>query len=516
MRRAHAAWVLSIVLAASRPADATTSTAGKPLRWAADAEGGAPYIYKDPKDPRKHIGFEVDLASALSRAIGRPIVFQQYDYKSLLSGLLRGDFDLAMNGLEVTADRLRQVRFTRPYYIYQLQLVVRAGERRFRDLDGAKAAGVIVGTLEETAAQRLLDARGIKKRAYEGQVEPYNELANGRIDAVLLDLPIAETYARPNAKLEFAGAPFGSGTYAIALRPNDARLAALLDEGLRALWRSGELESIYKTWRIWTDHQRHLGEALATNAASHADGGASNLPPPATAGALDGDPKNVQGEWTFARYFPLLLEGAWVTIVLSVLSMLLAMALGLLVATLRLYAPAPLSWIAVGYIEFFRGIPVLLLLFFLYYGLPEIAIAYDLPVGLKLGPMEAAVLGFGLNYAAYEAEVYRAAILSVPRGQWEAAASLGMSRRTTFLHIVLPQSVRFALPPMTNDFVALFKDTSVVSILAVVELSKQYQILAKSSGRYLEVAIVTALLYLVMSVPLGYVSRRLEARWSHA
>ena len=132
---------------------------------------------------------------------------------------------------------------------------------------------------------------------------------------------------------------------------------------------------------------------------------------------------------------------------------------------------------------------------------------------LNLSAFAAAILGFGLNYAAYEAEIYRAGIGSIPAGQWEAAASLGMSPALTFRRIILPQAIRVILPPMTNDFVALFKDTSIVSIIAVVELTKQYQILAKSSLKYLEIGLATAVLYLVMSVPLGYLSRYLEKRW---
>ena len=220
--------------------------------------------------------------------------------------------------------------------------------------------------------------------------------------------------------------------------------------------------------------------------------------------------------WTPAVYLPQLLEGASVTILITVLSFLLAVALGLPIALMRLYAPAPFRWLAIGYVEFFRGIPVLLLLFFLYFGLPVFAQQVGLPWSLRLEPLHAAILGFGLNYAAYEAEIYRAGISAIPLGQWEAAASLSMPHRLTFRRIILPQAIRIILPPMTNDFIALFKDTSIVSIIAVEELSKKYQILAKSSLKYMEIGLATALLYLVMSVPLGYLSRCLEKRWSNA
>src|SRR2546423_1754079 len=109
---------------------AALSAEARPLIWAADAEGGAPYAFHDPNAPQSIIGFEADLAAALAKELGRPIQFKQYDFKNLLIGLDRGDFDFAMNGLEVTPERQALVRFSRPYYVYRLQLVVRAGEER--------------------------------------------------------------------------------------------------------------------------------------------------------------------------------------------------------------------------------------------------------------------------------------------------------------------------------------------------------------------------------------------------
>jgi polar amino acid transport system substrate-binding protein len=471
------------------------SPAEDALVWAADAEGGAPFIFKDPHNPEQNIGFEVDLADALSRELGRSIRFRQYEFVSLFSGLERGDFDLAMNGLEITPDRLRQVRFTRPYYIYKLQLVVRTGEQRFHTLQecvGRK--GVTIGTLHDTAAERLLDKLGIPRKSYDGQVEPYNDLALKRqLDGVLLDLPIALYCARGNPKLEFTGLPIEPGYYGIAVNRKNEALAQQLNAALERLLQSGELRRIYEKWDLWNADQDSLASDQVKNIVA-----------------------DVGEEWSLRHYFGLLLKGAGVTIWLTVSSMLLAVLLGLPIALARLYGPAPLRWLGLAYVEFFRGIPVLLLLYFLYFGLPSVAEQFHLGVSLMLAPWQAAILGLGLNYAAYEAEIYRAGIGSLPVGQWEAAASLGMSRPLTFRRIILPQAIRVILPPMTNDFVGLFKDTSIVSIIAVEELSKTYQILSKSSGQYLEIGLVTAVLYLIMSVPLGYLSRYLEKRWSDA
>ncbi len=479
-------WPASANDAVSRPAAGAETP---PLRWGADAEGGAPYIFKDPKNPSHNIGFEVDLIEALSAELKRPIEFVQYDYKSLVPGVLRGDFDFAMNGIEVTPDRRARLLFSRPYYIFRLQLVARADDHRFDTLEDCRRLACEVGTLEDTAAERLLDQMGIARKVYDGQVEPYRDLMLKRLDGVLLDLPIAVYYARPLRELRFAGEPVRRGYYAIAFRPGNDALAAPIDDALDRLLRGGTMERIYQKWGIWNDDQGELRNARVSDILAES-----------------------RRLWTFRRYFPLLLEGAWLTVRLSVTSFLLAMGIGLVIALGRLYGIAPLRWLSVGYVEFFRGIPVLLLLYFLYYGLADLSTAYGLGF-LKLAPLAAAIMGLGLNYGAYEAEIYRAGIGAIPIGQWEAAASLGMTSVPTFRRIILPQAIRIILPPMTSDFVALFKDTSIVSMIAVVELSKEYQILSKSSMKYLEIGVLTALLYLVMSVPLGYLSRRLEARW---
>jgi polar amino acid transport system substrate-binding protein len=496
-------WLIVLALVAVFAAETTAQEKPKPLLWGADEEGGAPYITKEPGTD-KYVGFEVDLAAALSKELGRPIDYKPYPFKQLIQGLERGDIDLAMNGIEVTEDRKAQALLTRPYYIYRLQLVARTGDDRFKglkDLEGKP--NVTVGTLENTAASRLLAKLKIPTKAYDDQVAPYRDLALGRLDAVLLDVPIALYVVKKNdelnKKLEFVGEPIEPGEYAIALRKQDTELAQQINKALLKLIRSGELQRIYEKWGLWNDDQKLL-EAETT-------GLDTSLGTAAPSGSTLSK---------FGWYLDELRQGAQATVEISVLSMALAVAIALPIALARLYGPAPLRWLALGYVEFFRGIPILLLLLFLYFGLPMVAEQYQLPWSLKLTAYQAAILGFGLNYAAYEAEIYRTGISSVPTGQWEAAASLGMGRALTFRRIILPQAVRVILPPMTSDFVALFKDTSVASVIAVRELTKQYTNLTGNPANYshyLEIAAMTAALYLLMSVPLGHLSRYLEKRW---
>jgi len=189
---------------------------------------------------------------------------------------------------------------------------------------------------------------------------------------------------------------------------------------------------------------------------------------------------------------------------ISVLAMALAVVAGLVIVLVRLYAVAPLQWLAKAYVEVVRGTPLLIQLFLIYYGLPEI--------GIRLNAFLAAILGLGLNYAASESENYRAGIQSIPRGQTEASLALGMSRWQTLKHVILPQAVRVVIPPVTNDFIAMFKDSSIVSVITMVELTKVYGMLAMSTYDYIGLGLVTAGIYFALSYPASIFANWLERR----
>lgn len=219
--------------------------------------------------------------------------------------------------------------------------------------------------------------------------------------------------------------------------------------------------------------------------------------------------------WEFAR-------GTWMTVKISIAAMALAMTLGLILALCRLYAHPVIARCALAYIEFVRGTPLLVQLYFIYYGLPHLplpaiftaigmpALASAADSALRLQAVNAAILGVGLNYAAYEAEIYRAGIMAVPRQQSEAAAALGLTKAQTVRLVVLPQALRLVVPPVTNDFVALFKDTSIVSIVAITELTKTFTNAGIATQHYLGFAVVTALIYFAISYPVSKFARHLE------
>lgn len=201
---------------------------------------------------------------------------------------------------------------------------------------------------------------------------------------------------------------------------------------------------------------------------------------------------------------PFLLKGAVYTVVLSLGGMFFGLLLGFLLALARLYGFTPLRGLARVYVSFFRGTPLLVQLFMIYYGLPQL--------GIQLEPLPAALIGFSLNMAAYTSEILRAAIASIDKGQWEAAASIGMSRSQTLVRAILPQAARTALPPLGNSFISLVKDTALAATIQVPELFRQAQLITARTFEIFTLYLAAALIYWVLATVLSHFQTRLEAR----
>jgi polar amino acid transport system substrate-binding protein len=452
------------------------------LRWGADAEGGAPYVYPDPEHPERLIGFEFELAEALATQLGVRATMVQNQWDQLIPALDRGNFDIILNGLELTAENQQRIAMSRPYYVYAQQIVTRSettGLSGMTNLDNK-----VVGVLSGSVAERLLkQTTNVVWKSYPGNVETFADLKNRRLEAVLVDLPIAIHYARPDPMLKLSGAPFAPGYYAIGILRQDQTLLVAINSALERMAGDHSLERIYQKYSLWDERQQALSD--------YRPEAAPTTKPCITLRERLG-------------YLPLLLKAAVTTAELSVFAMALAVIAGLAIVLLRLYGSGPIQWLAQAYVEVIRGTPLLIQLFLIYYGLPEI--------GIRLNAFCAAVLGLGLNYAASEAENYRAGIQAIPRGQTEAALALGMTRWQTLRQVVLPQAARVVIPPVTNDFIAMFKDTSIVSVITMVELTKQYGMLAASNSDYIVVGLMTAGIYFGLSYPASLFANWLETR----
>ncbi|MHC2185299.1 amino acid ABC transporter permease [Rathayibacter agropyri] len=204
--------------------------------------------------------------------------------------------------------------------------------------------------------------------------------------------------------------------------------------------------------------------------------------------------------------WPILSGGIVGTIPLALASFVLGLAIALAVALMRLSRVRILSWIARAYVSIIRGTPLLVQLFVIFYGLPSL--------GIKIDPWPSAIIAFALNVGGYAAEVIRAAILSVPKGQWEAAHTIGMGRSLALRRIILPQAARVSVPPLSNTFISLVKDTSLASLILVTELFRQAQKIATASSEfmllYLEAALIYWVICLVLSSGQGLLEKRLD------
>jgi polar amino acid transport system substrate-binding protein len=494
MRRALFVGAIVACLFVTRPG------AQAELRFGGDAEGGAPFMEADPNDPSRVVGFEVDIATLLAAGLGRTPRFVQVGFASLDPAVERGDFDIGLSGIEDNPARRARLSVTVPYYEFREVLTVRrADAARFRSL--AELRGKRVATLGATGAAEILErARaeyGVEPVTYEDDVHPYTDLVVGRVDAVVLDAVLAERGVRRNPALVNQPADLGVGHYVGILAPRDAPLRDRIDALLRDAMRDGRMQAIFTRWGMWNEDQPRLYARVTSSesgGAGEPDG--SPLRPAARA------PESAAA--ATMRYLPALLRAALITIALSFVSMALAVASGVGIATGRVYGGAPLRVVLTAWVELVRGTPLLLQLFVLYFGLEAF---------VQLPAMVAAVLGLGLNYGAYESEIYRGALQAVAPGQLEAARTLGFTSWQTLRLVRGPQAFKFALAPMTNDFVALLKDSSLVSMITVVELTKQTQILAANIGSWFLPGLVCAAMYLAMSLPLSRLARRLEQRW---
>jgi polar amino acid transport system substrate-binding protein len=464
------------------------------LRWAADPNSNAPYSFFAPG--KALTGFEYEIINAVAQRIGRRAEFVQNDWSGLIPGLHRGLYDCVICGIEITSQKADEVDFSIPYYFTYEQFVSRRGRPPITSLDQLR--GEKIGTLDQTAALRMLEqTSGVITKTYDQEISAYQDIVNGRLFGVLLDYPIAKYYAAPNPILALNGPPFGRIAYGIAVEKGNSTLQTEIDGALRDLIASGELRNVLSRWGLWTDTVAQAFNQPAKPTASDSEY-------QAFVASQGGQTKFWSRIHIYAAAGRLLRRAALLTLTVSITAMAVAVVAGFVLAVGRVFGPLPARWFATAYIEVIRGTPLLIQLLFIFYGLPII--------GIRLSPFLASVLGLGLNYAASEAENYRAGLLAVPAGQWQAAYALGLTRSNTLRLVIAPQAIRFVLPPLTNDFIALLKDSSLVSALTMVELTGAYHRLATETFDYFGAGLLVALIYLLLGLPFVRLARWTEER----
>lgn len=469
---------------------------GKVLRYGADLEGGVPYVFQASEKEEKLAGFEVEIIESLAERLGMTTQHVQNDWDKLIPGLNRDLYDIAIQGQEITPEHEEAVAFTMPYYVTCLKLAVQKNMFLINSIEDCR--NHVVGTLKESQAYYVLESLGdVDIRAYATEVNGIDDLDNGRLDATLFDAPVALYYEGPREQIKFVGPDIGRIVYGFAIAKKNQDLLDGINAGLQQMRDSGELRGILDRWKLWN----------SAVASEFGDYGPPKAEPTVYNAWVEEQRPYTPLQERLLRYvgfLPILGRAAITTMEISICSMLLAIIFGFFLAVVRVYAPQPLSLLATLYIEVIRGTPVLIQLFFIFYGLPAL--------GIKFSPFVAGVVGLGLNYAAYEAENYRAGLMSVPRTQMEAALTLAMTRWQAIRYVIAPQAIRVSLPPVTNDFISLIKDSSLVSVITMVELTKVYGQLAVSYYDYFGTGILVAIIYLLLGLPFVRLARWTERR----
>ena len=483
------------------------------LLWGGDQEGGGPYVFPKENDPSHVTGFEVDFANRIAEYLKVKAEFTQGQWDKMPDMLRTGKIQAIINGYEFTRERAETMDATIPYYAYALQLMARkdnANIHSWADLQKRTAgAKVRIGVLDGSAAEtytRSFCGDSCEVVAYDGNTDTMREVETGKLAATVEDTPIASFYASRFSALRRVGEPVQRGYYVIYVKKGEAALLRALNEAIVLMVRNGDLEQIYRKYGIWDAQQAEL-TGIAQDARFYGYSKAVearvqlNQMPTEDAVSLD---TRKHGWQVVKEYSGILAESAGMTVILSFLSFPMAILLGLMIAIGRLYGRPWLRLPLTAYVEFLRGTPVMLQLYFIFFFLPE--------MGVRVPAFWTGVLGLAINYSAYESEIYRAGLQAIPKGQMEAALSLGMSRVLALRRIIVPQAVRIVIPPVVNDFIALFKDTSVCSVVTIVELTKRFSVLSMSTQATIELMAMTATLYLMMSYPMSLVARHIETR----
>jgi arginine/lysine/histidine/glutamine transport system substrate-binding/permease protein len=432
-------------------------------------------------------GFDVALMQAIGEQAGHPIEWVSLPFDGLIPALQARSVDASISAMTITAKRSRAIDFSRPYFKAGQAIVVRDGEPSYRSLDELKGRRIAVqiGTTGAIEVSKVPDAR---VSSFDSTPLALQELANGNADAVVSDLP-AILYAIDQARLTgllISGEHLSTEYYGIAV-PTNSPITAAVNQALEALIDSGRYGQLYRQW-FAADPPTLPVEVRGLKDASSPLAG------------LD-----------FELLFANLLKGAAITLMLTALSFSFGLVGGTGLAVL-LQTPWRLAHAACRiYIDFFRGTPMLVQLFLIYFGLP--ALLQSLEVPFSINRLAAAVAALSLNVAAYLAETLRSGIESIDRGQWEAADALGFSPVERMRFVVAPQALRRVLPPLANEFITLIKDTSLAAVIGFDELFRQGQLMVATTYRAFEIYIAVALVYLLMTTTASLLFKQLELRW---
>ena len=477
--------VMLLGLLVTSPAQAASTADGDPPVVRVGTEGTyPPFTYVDPRTS-KLTGYDIEVIQAVAKKAGWKLKVVQSQFDAIFPALDSNRIDVIANQVTINPEREARYLFSEPYTYSRGVIVTAAGTKGITKLSDLK--GKTTAQSETSNWAQVAKDAGAKVQSVEGFAQAAALLGQGRVDAIVNDNIAVLDYlsSTGSKKIRITGnAGDEVSRQALTFRKSDTAMRDQANKALATLEEDGTLAKISKKYfeadvtvkegsedvKVKGSDSRTRWEVLTDTA-----------------------PKMLAG----------LVKG---TIPLTIVSFLVGLALAVLAALARLSSIRPLDWIARVFISVIRGTPLLVQLFLVFFGLGQ--------VGIKLDPYVAAGIAFSLNVAGYAAEIVRASILSVPRGQYEAATVVGMEYWQSMRRIILPQAARIAVPPLSNTLLSLIKDTSLASLILVPELFHEANIAAALSTEYLPLYALAALYYWVVCYLVTLAQAPLERRLS--
>ncbi len=437
----------------------------------------SPFSYHDPATGQL-TGYDVDVARAVGEKLGVRVEFVETPWDSIFAALEADRFDVVANQVTITPERQAKYDLSEPYAIGEGVIVTRADDNSITSLTDLKGK-VTAQTITSNWAQVARDA-GARVESVEGFAQAITLLNQGRVDAVINDSIAVYAYLaeKNDSSVKIAATTGEKSEQGFAARKNSGLLPDL-NKAIEDLKADGTLAGI---------SQRYLK--------ANASGAPETAP--------DAQQSRSVVKLVLDNLWPLARAAITVTIPLAIVSFAVGLVIALVVALGRLSSNIVVTNVARFYISVVRGTPLLVQLFIVFYALPQF--------GVKLEPFPAAVIALSINVGGYAAEIIRSAIQSIPKGQWEAAETIGLNYTAALRRIILPQAARVAVPPLSNTLISLVKDTSLASIILVTELFRTAQIIAAPTFEFFGLYVTAAAYYWVICLALSFGQSRLERR----
>jgi His/Glu/Gln/Arg/opine family amino acid ABC transporter permease subunit len=465
-------------------ADATGLPSDSPIRAAGVLRVGtegtySPFSYHD-QTTGQLAGYDIDVAKAVGEKLGVPVEFVETPWDSIFAALESDRFDVVANQVTINPERQAKYDLSVPYSVGEGVIVTRADDDSIKTLADLKGKTTAQSSTSNWA-QVARDA-GATVEAVEGFAQAITLLNQGRIDATVNDSIAVYAYLAEtgDTTVKIAGDTGEKSEQGLAARKGSGYLPEL-NGALADLKADGTLSEISKKY-------------LKADASGSPEAGQA-LPPPTARSPL---------KLVLDNLWPLAKAALTATIPLTIISFVVGLAIALVVALARLSSNVIVSNVARFYISVIRGTPLLVQLVIVFYGLPQF--------GVTLPAFTAAVIAFSLNVGGYAAEIIRSAIQSVPKGQWEAAETIGYNYTGALRRIILPQATRVAVPPLSNTLISLVKDTSLASVVLVTELFRKAQEIGAPTFDFFATYTAAAVYYWAICLVLSFGQARFERR----